>query len=118
MKAWKAYDIYGDYSTIVFAPTAGKAKQAALFTDACEDSSFINIRVKRVIDFDKYYKGFTEVNWQDPEIRLILVRDYGWSCFDAESYDCTRCSAKDVCPDFQCLNDGEEAYKEHLNIYC
>ena len=46
---------------------------------------------------DRLYQGETELNWYDPELRLVLVRDFGWSCFEP-SYECETCRAKPFCP--------------------
>lgn len=96
MKAYKAYDVNGDCSTIVFAENAGKAKAIAQMCDCCEDSRWTDIRVKREPIADKLYKGQPEIDWYDPEHRKTMVRDMGWSC-NEPSWECDTCEAKEWC---------------------
>lgn len=97
MKAWKVWDEYGDgSSTVVFAETSGKAKSQARYTDVCEDTDWINIRVNRFRDMDAEYRGKAEMDWYDEQDRLALVKA-GWSCLDMEVDECAECVAKDAC---------------------
>lgn len=79
MKAWIANtgrDSF--YSTIVFANTAGEAKARAIETETFEDEIFCNIRVRRFREADCLFKGANEIDWYDPDMRIKLVRDFGW----------------------------------------
>lgn len=96
MKAYKAWVEHGEGSTIVFAETRNEAKVIALSCDCCEDARYIDIRVRRVPEADKLYKGKSEIDWYDPETRVVLVRDFGWSCYDP-SWECDDCPAKPYC---------------------
>lgn len=97
MKAYKVYDIDEWYSTIVFAETAGKAKALALHTDTCMDSEFTRIRARRVPKADKLYQdGKFEIDWYNDKQRLFLVKELGWSCWDA-SDECDNCIARQYC---------------------
>lgn len=96
MKAYKAWVEHGEGSTIVFAETRNKAKVIALSCDCCEDARYIDIQVRRVPEADKLYKGKSEIDWYDPETRVALVRDFGWSCYDP-SWECDDCPAKPYC---------------------
>lgn len=109
MKAWEVFDKLDDYSTIVFASTAGKARALALCTDTCEDSEFINIRARRVPEADKLYRGRYEIDWDNDKDRLFLVKELGWICYDT-SFECDSCCAKKYCQYFD--DRGEEIYHE------
>ena len=78
--AYKAYKVWTDntdWSGIVFALNRNEAKMIAMGCDWCEGAAYIDIRVKRMKELDQYYKGTSEFDWYDPELRLLLVRDYG-----------------------------------------
>lgn len=98
MKAFIAWDKeeIESISTIIFAENAREAKKVAMTTDACENAEFIDIRVKRLKEADPLYKGKSEIDWYDEETRLVLVRDFGWKCFDP-SWECENCVAKNYC---------------------
>lgn len=96
MKAYYAREKDGDCATIVFAESATQAKTIAQTCDCCEDAQYIDIRVRRMPEADKLYKGLSEIDWYDEETRVALVRDFGWSCFDP-SWECDDCPAKPYC---------------------
>lgn len=108
MKAYKAYDKYNyeGYSTVVFAENAAKAKVIAFHSEACEDAQFIDIRVHRLPEMDKHYRGLDEVDWYCPKDRRALVA-LGWYCLDPESWECNGCPANDICEYFKEENDAE-----------
>ena len=95
-KAYRAYEKDGDYSTIVFAENATQAKTIAQACNCCEDARYIDIRVNRVPEADKLYKGFAEIDWYDGETRIALIRDFGWSCIEPY-WECDNCPAKQYC---------------------
>lgn len=100
MKAWVVREKNEFCAAVVFAETRGKAKVLARCTDACEDVHFLDIEVCRMPQADKYYKdGKRELDWFNPEDRLVLVKECGFMCdFDAfQRNDCTVCSAKAYC---------------------
>lgn len=100
MKAWLVWGRDGDCATVVFAETKGKARSKAMSTDCCEDAAFCDIEVRRLPQADQYYKdGKTEMDWFDPEDRIVLVRDCGFECdYDAFGREyCATCSAKAFC---------------------
>ena len=107
MKAYRAWDAgaYEHGSTIVFAENRREAKKIAMATDTCEEARFIDIRVKRYKDADCLYNGSREVNWDDMETRVALVRDLGWRCYDT-SWECESCKASTYCSWFEA--DGGE----------
>lgn len=100
MKAYKVFTDYGEGSTIVFAETRNKAKVIAISCDCCEDAKYIDIRAYRVPELDNMYKGKSEIDWYDDETRLLLVRDFGWSCIDT-SWECDECKCKKYCSWFE-----------------
>lgn len=99
MKAYKVYSASDPDcgSTIVFAESIGKAKSIAKLTDIGEDSDFTDIRVNRYKLADSLYKGNREIDWNDPDTRLVLVRDLGWYCYDEK---CEECIAKQYCLEY------------------
>lgn len=95
-KAYYVREKDSDCATIVFAESATQAKTVAQMCDCCEDARYIDIRVRRMKEADKLYKGLTEIDWYDSETRIALVRDFGWSCFDPY-WECDDCPAKQYC---------------------
>ena len=96
MKAYKAWVDYGEGSTVVFAETRNQAKVIAMGCDSCEDAPYTDIRVHRMKELDHLYKGKSEMDWYDDETRLLLVRDFGWSCAEP-SWECDSCCCKKYC---------------------
>ena len=113
MKAYKVWDekAFDPCSTIVFAENIKEAKKIAMATDTCEEANFIDIRVKRCKEADCLYKGSKEIDWDDKETRIALVRDFGWSCYDT-SFECESCEARQYCSWFE-----EERRKEDAEIH-
>lgn len=96
IKAYKVWLNDGEGMTVVFAHSRNEAKVLAMSADCCEDGRYIDICVKRMKDLDGLYKGKVEIDWYDPETRLILVRDHAWSCLES-SWECDSCIAKKHC---------------------
>lgn len=108
MKAWIVGEKYSFASTIVFAETRGKAKNLARYTDACEDADFCDIEARRLSKADKYYKeGKTEMDWNDPKDRRILVEEFNFRCEYVELDVCEKCSAREYC----------DEYEEYIDAY-
>lgn len=105
MKAWivKARDEFG--ATVVFAEKRGKAKSLALATQCCEHVPYIKIEARRCPEADKLYKGQYEVDWDNPDDRICLVKECGFYCECIEPEYCKKCPAKEYC-------DSYEGYKE------
>ena len=100
MKAWLVRQKDKFEAEIVFAETRGKARALALITDCCNETSFIDVDVRRQPNADKYYKeGKWHLDWDNPKDRIALVKDCGFVChyeyFEWE--DCESCSAKEYC---------------------
>ena len=98
MKAWKTYNKFDTYSTVVFAETRGQAKALALHTDCHEGCEFTDISVYRVPELDGEYRGHWEMDFfADDQDRLALVKFAGYSCEYPEDKECAVCVAKDFC---------------------
>ena len=110
MKAWLAKDKDNSSATVVFAETRGKARALARCTEACEDSDFVDIEVRRLPQMDKYYtEGKKEMDWYNPKERIALVKDANFVCdYDYwEREDCNDCPAKEYCDRYQDLFSEE-----------
>ena len=102
MKAWLVREKDGEYATVVFAETRGKARAEAQATDACEDAHFCDIEVTRKPNMDKYYKdGKREMDWYNDAERLALVKECGFYCVDMFIEECEDCPAKEYCDNYQ-----------------
>lgn len=100
MKAWLVREKDEFFATVVFAETRGKARSIAMHTEACEDVDFCDIEVTRKPQLDKYYSdGRVEMDWDNPEDRIALVKECGFRCSDdtLEHIDCSDCPAKEYC---------------------
>lgn len=113
MKAWLVRNKDADYcgAEVVFAETRGKARSVAMATDCCSESRFTDIEVYREPIADKYYQeGKWHLDWYNPNDRLALVKDCGFSC-DPEYFDleeCERyCSAKEYCDRYRDYMESE-----------
>lgn len=102
MKAWVAREKDEFRSTVVFAETAGKAKSIAFGTECLEDVPFCRIQVRRVPEMDKYYEdGKTEMDWNNPQDRIVLVKECGFYCEYIEMSECENCQAKEFCSEWE-----------------
>ena len=112
MQAYRAWDEKASdlCTTIVFAENTREAKKIAIATDTCEEARFIDILVKRYKDADCLYNGSREVNWDDMETRVALVRDFGWRCY-CTSWECEKCAARRYCAWFEDERIKAEAKK-------
>lgn len=114
MKAWLVREKDEFWCSVVFAETRGKARALAKCTDACEDADFVNIEVRRMKECDNCYKdGKWEMDWDNPQDRLVLVRDCGFTCdYDAFGLEyCEDCSAREHCDQYKdrmAESEGEE----------
>lgn len=111
MSEYKAYSVTDttsyEYSAIVFARSRNEARKLAMYTDACEDAEYINIRAVRKHALDSYYKGRTEMDWEDPADRVAMVRDGGFECSEEIwDLDCENCPATQWCGRYE---------REHMN---
>ena len=100
LKAYSVSDLESGeiFSTVVFAATRGKAKELALRTDACEDADFKNIRAIRKPALDGCYRGKWEMDWDDPQDRVDLVRLANYQCsYEIDDPECDICPAREWC---------------------
>ena len=108
IKAYRCWEDYEMYSTVVFAESAGKARYIAINSDTIgEDLTFEDVRVRRIPALDGYYKGRREMDWYDPDDRLAMVKEAGYRC-DDDGFDpdeCEKCTGKEYCGKY-------EEYKE------
>ena len=104
MKAWRVTDrgYVCDYSTIVFAETRNKAKVIAQHSetfDGC-DLRYVDFRVTRAPELDKYYRGNDEMDWFDENDRIAMVKEAGFECsydFEPDYLECESCPANRWC---------------------
>lgn len=112
MKAWLVREKYEFCATVVFADTRGKARAMALHTECCEDADFCSIEVHRQPQMDKFYTdGKRELDWEDSQDRIALVKYCGFSCCDDcfDIDDCGICPAKEYCDRY---SDYEEEWSD------
>ncbi len=76
-KAYRATSGYVETHEIVFAVNAGAAKSAAVGLGSLSDAEFLDIRVTREADLDKFYKGHSEISWNDLDAQKVM-RAKGW----------------------------------------
>lgn len=105
MKAFLVHDKerIEPYSAVVFAENRNKARYIALSTEACEDAEYASIVATRLPVADSQYNGRKEMDWLNPKDRLFLVKECGLSCAEPEFDECTNCSAKDYCGEYEYL---------------
>lgn len=108
----KAYQVRGtdwcEGSVVVFAETAGKAKSLATHTDLLCYEDYKDLQATRLPKIDHLYKGNSVADWnEDENIRLALVREYGWHCIEPQLRDCKVCSAEKYC-EWSLLKGGAE----------
>ena len=104
MKAYKVTDRLGccGYSTIIFAETREKARVIAQHSDAFTwyNLDYIDFSVRRIPSLDKYYKGLDEMDWDNAEDRIAMVKDGNFTCsyeYVTEDLECKECPAKQWC---------------------
>lgn len=115
MKAWKIWTDNVDYFDVVFADTRNKARSMGMYSDGFEETPYIYIHATRLPEADKLYHGQRSINWDNPDDRLVMVKDYGCSCgtefiFDTMGKLCEECIAKEYCDEYI------EFYKENREI--
>lgn len=102
IKAYKSYNEFTGYGTVVFALSPGLAKQGLLNTYTFEGFTYTEIRVRRAPELDNEYRGHFEMDWDNAEDRLALIRN-GWSCHPEifDPFECEICCGKDLCEIYQ-----------------
>lgn len=96
-------DYYRDYATVVFAKNRNEARSLAMGTDACEDLSYLEIQAVRRKALDGSYRGRWEMDWDDPQDRIDLVKLGDFSCSDEMDWQelCNDCPAKEWCDKYE-----------------
>ena len=98
MKGWIVSTENSEGSAIVFANTRNEEKLEALYTDKSSDERYIDLRAHRVPEIDGMENCEPKDNyWLNHEIRMILVKEYDWSCVEPVLEDCDSCVAKNYC---------------------
>lgn len=118
MKAYRVdlADRWDAGSTVVFAENVKEAKKVAWRCEICGDwdTKYIDVRVRRRKELDSEYRGKIEMEWDDPEDRLAMVKA-GWTCFEDyfDPDDCKECSGREFCSMYKdYLKDVEEENDE------
>lgn len=107
MKAYQVHTDWRDGSVVIFAETVGKAKYLALNTDLLCYENYKDLRAIRLPKIDHLYNGDIMPDWNENEdIRLVLVKEYGWHCIEPQLEDCKVCSAEKCC-EWSLLRGGE-----------
>ena len=105
MKAWIVDDpIDASTAAVVFAETRGQAKVLAQSTDACEDMEFKDIRAVRAPKLDQFYRGRKEMDWNDLDDRVAMVKYGGFRCnseTDVYKEKCEVCPAHEWCSRYE-----------------
>lgn len=104
VKAYKAYSTYTEYSVVVFAENANKAKSIAMNADGFEYERYIDMRAERLPNCDEFYKGKQTMDWYNDEDRRALV-SLGWHCKYVDEWMCIICCANDICEEYARLNE-------------
>lgn len=105
MKAWIVNDLPDcEYVAIVFAETAGKAKSyCSEHDDIIGDVDFIHVSARRCKEADKYFRGVQQMDWDDDDDRVLMVKELGFYCND-EVFDpecCKECPATRYCDKYK-----------------
>lgn len=115
MKAWLVRERDGEYATVVFAETRGKARAIAVHTDACEDADFCDIEATRKPKLDKYYTpGKKEMDWYDDSDRIALVKDGGFCCSRECECEFEECPAHQWCDRYEEEKEAEDDMAEYM----
>ena len=115
MKAWRCSEDWQGYTAIVFAETAGKARYHAMQHELLgDDLDFRDITVYREYGMDKYYRGASEMDWDNDQDRIAMVQELGFSCDDDafDPDDCARCPAAEWCGKYQDWLEEEQEVSE------
>lgn len=84
MKAYLVKEVNGvyDYATVVFAETRNKAKVIGMNAGPFEGTGldYMDVEATRIPKLDKYYCGKKEMDWDNDEDRIAMVKDGNFSC--------------------------------------
>lgn len=97
MKAWHIYDVNdNEYSIVVYADTASRAKAIGHSDGLLYDAEYINLRANRIKSMDDLYRYEYVMDWDKDVDRLALVKA-GWHCEYTDADWCHKCTAKEFC---------------------
>lgn len=115
-KAWKVYPNTYEYVDVVFADTRNKARYIAQeFCDGFDNLSYTDIYARRLPKADCMCKDRIKMDWFNPEDRLFLVENYGFSCGDIlDLEECKYCNAKHCCPEYIEYMERMEEYNNEI----
>lgn len=108
MKAWNVTDKNGDVgmSFIVFAETRGKAISQVNHDGAFDWYSYTELRALREPALDRFYNGRGQMDWNDDEDRIAMVRYAGFRCpyeIDVDQERCEECAAHLWCERYKSM---------------
>ena len=111
MKAYLVHDNYADdpVTITVFAEDVNKAKKLAFGSPEIECADYIDLRVKRAKELDRYYDGKTKIwDWNNMKHRKVLVEVCDFACIEPDSTECMKCEAKESCREYEYFKDCGE----------
>ena len=109
MKAYRLSSPYDDYSEVVFAKTTSEAKALKRYFEEFADVEYADMEARRIAELDKYYKeGKLFMDWNDPQDRLAMVIDGGFTCEYIEWDECAKCLAAEDCEMYQLAREEDE----------
>lgn len=123
LKCYCVEDKNSGSDIFVFAETASKARYIAF---NCHHDYFDyeynwfneflrNVSVNRCKRADSQYHGSCVMDWQDPDDRVFLVKEFGWRCEDElGDLECKDCPAKEDCIRYE---DWVEFQKERGDVF-
>ena len=105
MKAYRVTDKQGvcDCAAVIFAETREKARVIAMHSETFEWYDFLgytDFHVRRIPALDKYYRGVSEMDWNNAEDRIEMVKEAWFVCsydYDKTELGCKECPAKKWC---------------------
>ena len=108
IKAYKVTDRedYCDFSMVIFAKTREQARVIAMRSDSFYwyDFGYTDFRVTRIPALDKYYRGVSEMDWDNAEDRIAMVKEARFVCsyeYEPADLECKQCPAKQWCLRYQ-----------------
>lgn len=111
-KAYSVSDSNGNvgFVYIIFAETRAKAIHYAL--NNCDGTfdwyQWTEMRALRVPSLDKYYKGKPEMEWDDMDDRVAMVKEAGFYCsyeIDVTLSECEECPAHQWCDRYERIRE-------------
>lgn len=118
MKAYRAHADYCETHEVVFAENASKARSLAFGLDGLQDVEFIEIRINRAKEFDRFYDGERcYLNWMNIDVQRAARREGWWISDCWSTCDCCGLYVFDDLPESQLeLTDDGELCLECRNL--